>query len=417
MFRIHIYLNFLKFIKAFFFYKKRSFLESKISKIILSQSKKQKLVFSSQCRVSFLYLLKYLKEKKKFKNEIIFSSYNLPEMVNVAKNLNFKIKYCDLNISNGFLDSKKLKNLISKKTSAVVITNMFNSYKETQKIKKIIKKFKIDLIEDNAIYFDNYTKMKNKKFYSGSLGDYTIYSFNIMKNISAMYGGALATNDKKFINFYNKQTNNLSPMEKKLIFKQSLIFLILKVMGVQILYKTLFFSLIKLAHNKNLKILLRLFYPSLKFKIVDFPNSYFSIISNYSLKLIYLQLIDKQKRLKDFDFRKKNNILYYKLLSQIKNKNFKIIKIEDFNYQNFIDFPVIIKNKEKFNNFLLNNGIEVRYIYYRNCERIFNTKNFKCKNSFLFEKELLCLPNNKRVDYNYIIKVVKYIRIFLNKKT
>ena len=34
----------------------------------------------------------------------------------------------------------------------------------------------------------------------------------------------------------------------------------------------------------------------------------------------------------------------------------------------------MIKNKEKFNKFLLNHGIEVRYIYYRDCERIFNSK-------------------------------------------
>lgn len=416
MFRIHIYLNFLKFIKAFFFFKKRSSLQSKISQIILSQSKKQKLIFSSQCRVSFLYLLKYLKQKKKLKNEIIFSSYNLPEMVNVAKNLNFKVRYCDLNFKNGFIDIKKLRPLISKKTSAVILTNMFNSYKDAKKLKKITKKFKIDLIEDNAIYFDNFTKIKNKRYYSGSIGDYTIYSFNIMKNISAMYGGALATNDKNFINYYNIQTNSLSNLSKSIVFKQSLIFLILKVMGLQLLYKIIFFNIIKFAYKNNIKTLLKLFYPSLKFKIIDFPASYFSKISNYSLKLIYLQLIDRQKRVEDFNSRKNNNMYYYKILSKIKDRNFRLIKIEDFDYQNFIDFPIMIKNKKKFNQFLLNHGIEVRYIYYRDCERIFNSKNFKCKNANLFEKELLCLPNNKRVNYNYINKIVKNIRIFLNKR-
>ena len=120
MFRIHIYLNFLKFVKAIFIHKNRDFLKYKISNILLSQTKKHKLIFSSQCRISFLYLLKYLRQKKNSKNEIIFSSYNLPEMVNVAKNLNFKIKYCDLNPINGFIDIKSLNSLISKKTAAVV---------------------------------------------------------------------------------------------------------------------------------------------------------------------------------------------------------------------------------------------------------------------------------------------------------
>ena len=117
----------------------------------------------------------------------------------------------------------------------------------------------MDLIEDNAIYFDNYTKIKNRKYYSGSVGDYTIYSFNIMKNISAMYGGALATNDKKFINYYKNQTSTLPNLPKKLIFKQSLIFLILKIMGLQVLYKTIFFHIIKFAHKNNIKILLNYF--------------------------------------------------------------------------------------------------------------------------------------------------------------
>ena len=51
-----------------------------------------------------------------------------------------------------------------------------------------------------------------------------------------------------------------------------------------------------------------------------------------------------------------------------------------------------------------------------NFSSIFNTKNYKCKNSNIFEKELLCLPNHKRVNYIYINKIVKYIEIFLNKK-
>ena len=51
------------------------------------------------------------------------------------------------------------------------------------------------MIEDNAIYFDNHTKLEKKINYSGSVGDFSIYSFNIMKNISGMYGGALTTNN------------------------------------------------------------------------------------------------------------------------------------------------------------------------------------------------------------------------------
>ena len=83
-------------------------------------------------------------------------------MINVAKNLKYKIKFCDLNYENGFLKVSDLKKLISKKTKAIVLTNMFNNFEQSMKVKKILKKKKIFLIEDNAIYFDNFTKLGKK---------------------------------------------------------------------------------------------------------------------------------------------------------------------------------------------------------------------------------------------------------------
>ena len=50
-----------------------------------------------------------------------------------------------------------------------------------------VKNDLIFLVEDNAIYFDNYKKSKNFKKYSGELGDFTLYSFNLMKNIAIYY--------------------------------------------------------------------------------------------------------------------------------------------------------------------------------------------------------------------------------------
>ena len=144
-------------------------------------------------------------------------------MINVALKLNYKIKFCDLNYYTGSMDIVKLKKKISKETSAIVLTNMFNDFEYSRKIKKIALKYDITLIEDNAIYFDNYIKKKNK-YFSGSLGDYSIYSFNIMKNISSFYGGAISTNNKEFKNFYDKEYEKLKNFPKLSLAKQILIF-------------------------------------------------------------------------------------------------------------------------------------------------------------------------------------------------
>ena len=151
MFRINLFLSVKNFFRSFFLlFNINSRLET-ISRIISKQSKKKHVVYTNQCRVGFLYILKYLKKIKPNKSEIVFISYNLPEMINVAKNLRFKIRFCDIVYKTGCVDLAKLKKIINKNTSVVVLTNMFNDYSHSLKVKKLINNMNITLIEDNAI--------------------------------------------------------------------------------------------------------------------------------------------------------------------------------------------------------------------------------------------------------------------------
>ena len=222
---------------------------------------------------------------------------------------------------------------------------MFNSYEDTIKIKKFCKKNKIILIEDNAIYFDNFKIKKNNKIYTGRFGDYSLYSFNIMKNISALYGGGVSTNDIKFIKFCKTEKLNYSNFPLFLYIKQNLIYFFLKINSVNFIYKIFFFRIVKYAHLKKNLFLLRLFYPSLKFEKKKLPKYYFSNISNLSKKLIYLQLINKKYRLENHKIRKNKNLLYYNQFKKLKIKQIKMILIKDFNFQNFMDFTILVKDK------------------------------------------------------------------------
>ena len=408
-FRINIYLKFKIYLFAFFLIKNK--FEKKIEKLIKKNSKKKAFVLTSQLRVGFLLLLKYLKYKYPQKNEIIFLPYNLAEMINVAKSLNFKPIFSNLNYDSGFYDFRYLKKNIKKNTLALVLTNMFNSYEDTIKIKKFCKKNKIILIEDNAIYFDNFKIKKNNKIYTGRFGDYSLYSFNIMKNISALYGGGVSTNDIQFIKFCKTEKLNYSNFPLFLYIKQNLIYFFLKIISVNFIYKNFFFRIVKYAHLKKNLFLLKLFYPSLKFEKKKLPKYYFSNIANLSKKLIYLQLINKKYRLENHKIRKNKNLLYYNQFKKLKIKQIKMIPIKDFNFQNFMDFPILVKDKYKLNKFLLTKGIELKSIYYVNCSKLFKMNN-KFSNAEKYEKKILCLPNHKKIKKEYIIFIVNSIHEF-----
>lgn len=409
-FRINIYLTLKYFFRSFFFSNK------KINKTIFKKLKimtgKKEIILTSQLRTGFILTLQYLKQKYPNKNEIILSSYNLAEMVNICKNLGLKIIFPKLN-ENLFFEEKSLKKNINSKTLAVVATNIFNTFGQLKKIKQICNTKKVQLIEDNAIYFGNFKKIKKRKIFSGSFGDFALNSFNIMKNISAMYGGSIATNDKNFVYFANRQTQNYKDFPILIFVKQCMVFLTLKLLKTKIIYNFLFFNIIKNATNTKNKYILGLVYPSIKFKKKKFPNYYFSKPHMIAKKLIFLQLNDKNNFNKNHISKKYNNIFYYKSLKKKKIKGVKLLKYEDPNFQNFNDFPIFVKNKKLLVKYLFSKGIETKTIQYVDCQKIFK---YKKKNLKEFENRILCLPNHRLISKKYIEFIVNSLNEFYSIK-
>lgn len=382
---------------------------SVIKNKLSDQTKKKYVQFFGMCRTCFIVVLEYLIKYRPKKKEILICSYNLEEMIEIAKIYKFKVKLIDIDLKTGAMDLDIIEQNISNETAAILYTNMFNNYTELTKLKKICEKNKILLIEDNAIYLGNYHKDKENKIYSGSFGDVSIFSFGIMKNISAIFGGALVTSNADIYNFAQKKNNDFKNFPSGSYFKKLLLLIILKLFLSKLIYNFFFFYILRIAHSLKIKLLLKLIYPSLNYKLKqNILPEYKSKISNLSLKMIY-QII------KDPDFeierkkRKENNLLYHKLLDQ--NQNIQQIELLDFNFQNFLDYPIIVKkNKDQLIKFLFKKGLETRYHFYSNFEKHLNLKNNNV--SKYYEENLICLPSHSEINEKKIKKYCKEINNF-----
>ena len=409
-FRINIYLTLKHFFSSFFISEKK--IKGKIFNKLKNMTGKKEIILTSQLRTGFILTLQYLKKKYPNKNEIILSSYNLAEMVNICRNLGLKIIFPRLD-ENLFFEEKRLRKSMNSRTLAVVTTNIFNTFNQLKKIKRICNKKKVQLIEDNAIYFGNYKMIKKRKIFSGSFGDFSLNSFNIMKNISAMYGGSVATNDKNFIDFANDQIKVYKNFPFLIFAKQCLIFLILKFIKIKIIYDILFFNIIKNANDKNNKYLLSLVYPSIKFKKKKFPNYYFTKLHTLAKKMIFLQFSDNNNFNKNHLMKKNNNSFYYNLLKRKNIKEVKLLKYEDANFQNYNDFPIIVENKKFLVKYLFSQGIETKTIQYVDCQNIFK---YKKENLREFENKILCLPNHRLISKKYIEFIIDSLNNFYKGK-
>ena len=218
-------------------------------------------------------------------DEVILPSYGFVSIANAivlrgAKPIFAEIDPIDLNIS--FDDIKKK---ISKKTKAIYVIHYAGNACEIEKISKYAKSKKIFLIEDAAHAFLG--KYKNK--FLGTFGDIGVFSFHETKNIIGGQAGCISLNNPKFIkrasNILDKGTN------RKLYIKN---------------YEK------KIISSKNNK----KFY-----SWVDLGSEYRA--PELSCALLYSQLL-KIKKIQNK--RKKNWIIFKRLIEKLNTKKFYLIK-------------------------------------------------------------------------------------------
>ena len=129
-------------------------------------------------------------------DEVIIPSYTFVSTANAFVKFGATIKCIDSLKDNPNIDPKKIEEMITKKTKALVIVHYAGSACNMEEITKICKKHNIFLLEDAAQAINSYY---NKKAL-GTFGILSAFSFHSTKNINCGEGGLLVINDKKLIN-------------------------------------------------------------------------------------------------------------------------------------------------------------------------------------------------------------------------
>jgi CDP-6-deoxy-D-xylo-4-hexulose-3-dehydrase len=184
--------NFIKKNKRLTQFKKVKEFENKFSK--WNGSKYSVLVNSGSS--ANLIIIESCKEIHKWKNndEIIVPSVTWPTTITPVIQAGLKPIFVDINLKDFSFDYSKLKKVITKKTRAIFVAHLVGFPADIQKIKKIIGKRKIILLEDCCE--SQGAKIKGKKV--GNFGIGGSFSFYWGHHMSTIEGGMITTNDRKF---------------------------------------------------------------------------------------------------------------------------------------------------------------------------------------------------------------------------
>ena len=354
------YLNQSKYTKSF---------EKKFSKFL----KMKYSIFVNSGSSANLLIAQTLLEGGYLKNKIvILPSVSWSTTISPFLQLGYKILLCDCDKTNLGLDLNHLEKLCIKHTpSLICVVNVLGHPNNFNGIKKLQKKYKFKIIEDNC---ESLGSKYNKNFL-GSFGFASSHSFYYGHHISTIEGGMVSTND---LNFYQ-------------------IALAIKAHGW--------------AREMNNELRLKL---EKKFNVSKFSSLYKFYYSGFNIRSTDLNAVLGINQLKKI-----------RKIGKIRFKNFKIYKknLKNFWFQNsyshFVSsfgYVTLIKNREETYKFLLKNKIECRPVICGNVSRqpfmknkFLNQKD-KFVNSDIIDRHGIYLPNHKNLSSKEIIFVCDCIK-------
>ena len=408
--RFHFNLTFFGIIKKCFFYIKNYKVD--YHQILIHKFKayfpKSNIFLFNHGRSGFFLLLKYF--NKRTKKKVLINSLTLFEMINMVIYAEYDPVFID-NKKNSFeTNTIELINKYQEEIAFVVVTHLNGLNNEIFEIKNKIDQInknrkqedKIYLVEDTAVSFG----AKYKNVFCGAVGDFSILSFNIMKNITSLTGGALVDN----INIINSKKINFSQSKVSIkdITKKIFFVFLLQFLNSKIIFP-FFFVFIKFAYKRNINFFLRKYRTDFQTYISNsIPFDFLKKISNFQLFLLSDQLEDIEF---NNNIRIENSKYLYENLKDNKNLLFPQ-KI--FNQENiYIDFPILCKKKEYKDYIFLksfDSYVDIKNYYYTSCdtqEIYFKYKDIDCENAKFIAENILMVPVNKSQNRRNLDKIVK----------
>ena len=119
------------------------------------------------------------------------SAVNIPDMVRIVEHHGLKIVPCDINLETLSPKLDILETLISANTVAILVAHIYGRVSNIDGVVALAKKHNLIVIEDSAEAFSGL------KYLGHPGADISLYSFGIIKPITAFGGAMVRINDQK----------------------------------------------------------------------------------------------------------------------------------------------------------------------------------------------------------------------------
>lgn len=148
-------------------------------------------------------------------DEVITTPFTFIATANAVSMIGAKPVFADIDLETFNLDARTIEKLITKKTKAILVVNLYGQPATYTEIRKVARRHNLIIVEDAAQSV--YATYKRRR--SGNLADISCFSFYATKNIMSGEGGMITTNNKRYANFSQLIRNHGQGKEKKYDYK------------------------------------------------------------------------------------------------------------------------------------------------------------------------------------------------------
>ena len=364
------------------------------------------LNFVFKARIGLFHILSFLFKNNKTKNKIILSSFTVFDMINMVLLSGFEPIFIDHYKNSSQINIDQLKEKINEfndEVGAVLLTHYNVNNSELSEISNICKQNKIILIEDCAISIGS--KFDND--YVGKFGDYSIFSFGFYKFINVLSGGMIFSKNKDFYNFVIEKEKNWEEIKIYNLYKLIIKSFFVRLISSKIIFK-LIFPIIKFAYKNDITLIKKLLTNDPK------PHKKENFPSEYKFRLSQTQINDIIFQFKNLKYLRKLREINYRTYSEgIKNE--KIIFFHNkqnlLNENAYLNFPIIVKDKNKFISYMLDNEIDISPQFYRSVNELSFLSKYSKTTKLIQDSvsNLVTLPTYSGINKYYIRKIIETI--------
>ena len=364
------------------------------------------LNFVFKARIGLFHILSFLFKNNKTKNKIILSSFTVFDMINMVLLSGFEPIFIDHYKNSSQINIDQLKEKINEfndEVGAVLLTHYNVNNSELSEISNICKQNKIILIEDCAISIGS--KFDND--YVGKFGDYSIFSFGFYKFINVLSGGMIFSKNKDFYNFVIDKEKNWEEIKIYNLYKLIIKSFFVRLISSKIIFK-LIFPIIKFAYKNDITLIKKLLTNDPK------PHKKENFPSEYKFRLSQTQINDIIFQFKNLKYLRKLREINYRTYSEgIKNE--KIIFFHNkqnlLNENAYLNFPIIVKDKNKFISYMLDSEIDISPQFYRSVNELSFLSKYSKTTKLIQDSvsNLVTLPTYSEINKYYIRKIIETI--------